>query len=180
MNALAACGAALAAGARLTDLARGLAAYRPVHGRLEPVALPGDVLVIDDTYNANPQSLEVALRELATGAACASGRHVAVIGDMGELGTEAAAAHRAAGSLAAELGVDHLYAVGSQAALVADGARAAGLADGRIHAYADWEPAAEAIAKGLRPGDRVLVKGSRSMRMERIVERIAAAAGGQR
>jgi UDP-N-acetylmuramoyl-tripeptide--D-alanyl-D-alanine ligase len=180
MNALAACAAALAAGAPAADLARGLAAYRPVHGRLEPVALPGDVLVIDDTYNANPQSLEVALRELATGAACARGRHVAVLGDMGELGSETRAAHRAAGSLAASLGVDHLYAVGAHATQVADGALAAGLAADRVHAYADWEPAAAALADGLQPGDRVLVKGSRSMRMERIVERIAAAAGRQR
>jgi UDP-N-acetylmuramoyl-tripeptide--D-alanyl-D-alanine ligase len=180
LNALAASAAALAAGASLAHVAQGLAAYRPVHGRLEPVALPGDVLVIDDTYNANPQSLEVALKELATGAACARGRHVAVLGDMGELGPEAPAAHRAAGSLAAALGVDHLYAVGERAALMADGARAAGLAPDRIHAYADWEPAADALARGLRPGDRVLVKGSRSMRMERIVERIAAAAGRAR
>jgi UDP-N-acetylmuramoyl-tripeptide--D-alanyl-D-alanine ligase len=180
MNALAASAAALAAGASPADLARGLAEYRPLHGRLEPVALPGDVLVIDDTYNANPQSLEVALRELATGAACARGRHVAVIGDMGELGPETSAAHRAAGSLAAQLGIDHVYAVGAQAALVADGARSAGLAADRIHAYAEWEPAAEALTLSLRPGDRVLVKGSRSMRMERIVERIAAAAGGAR
>jgi UDP-N-acetylmuramyl pentapeptide synthase len=180
VNALAASAAALAAGASPADLARGLAEYRPLHGRLEPVALPGDVLVIDDTYNANPQSLEVALRELATGAACARGRHVAVIGDMGELGPETSAAHRAAGSLAAQLGIDHVYAVGAQAALVADGARSAGLAAERIHAYAEWEPAAEALTLSLRPGDRVLVKGSRSMRMERIVERIAAAAGGAR
>jgi UDP-N-acetylmuramoyl-tripeptide--D-alanyl-D-alanine ligase len=145
---------------------------------MEPLALPRNIIVINDTYNANPQSMELALRSLAS--LRGSSRGVAVLGDMGELGPEAPAAHRAAGSLAAALGVDHLYAVGERAALMADGARAAGLAPDRIHAYADWEPAADALARGLRPGDRVLVKGSRSMRMERIVERIAAAAGRAR
>lgn len=180
MNALAAGAAALAAGASPEHVAAGLVAHRPVRGRLEPISLPGDVLVIDDTYNANPQSLEVALRELTTGPACAEGRHVAVIGDMGELGTETAAAHRAAGALAAELGVDLLYAVGAQASQVAEGARGGGLPADRIHAQADWEHAAEDLEKRVRPGDRVLVKGSRAMRMERIVDRIAAATGGTR
>jgi UDP-N-acetylmuramoyl-tripeptide--D-alanyl-D-alanine ligase len=179
-NALAAGAAALAAGASLEQVAGGLAAYRPVRGRLEPVALPGDVLLIDDTYNANPQSLEVALRELATGPACADGRHIAVLGDMGELGAQTEAAHRAAGSLAAKLGIDFLYAVGAQAGNVAEGARGAGLAADRVLAETDWERVAEALEKRVQSGDRVLVKGSRAMRLERIVERIAAAAGGGR
>jgi UDP-N-acetylmuramoyl-tripeptide--D-alanyl-D-alanine ligase len=144
------------------------------------VALPGDVLVIDDTYNANPESLEAALRELAQGPSAASGRAIAVIGDMGELGDETGAAHRDAGALAAELGVAELYAVGAWSAQVAEGAVAAGMGADRVHAETDWEPAARALAKRLRPGDRVLVKGSRSMRMERIVEHIADAVGGTR
>ena len=180
MNARAASAAALATGASLSQVAAGLETHRPVRGRMQPIALPDDVLLIDDSYNANPQSLEVALRELATGPACAKRRQIAVLGDMGELGEETEAAHRSAGALAAELGVDELYAVGAQAAHVAAGARASGLAADRIHAEASWEPAAEALQQRIRPGDRVLVKGSRSMRMERIVEHIAAAAGGTR
>jgi UDP-N-acetylmuramoyl-tripeptide--D-alanyl-D-alanine ligase len=179
-NALAASAAALAAGASPEQVATGLARHRAVKGRLAPLVLPGDVIVIDDTYNANPQSLEAALRELATGPACTGGRHVAVIGDMGELGDETGPAHRAAGALAAELGLDALWAVGECAEWVAEGARQAGMDAARIHAEADRETAAQALAKEIRPGDRVLVKGSRSMRMERVVECIVDAVGGAR
>jgi len=180
LNALAASAATLAAGASLDEVAAGLAAHAGVKGRMQPIPLQGDVLLIDDSYNANPQSLEAALRELATGPACAEGRQIAVIGDMGELGAQTGPAHRAAGTLAAKLGIDELYSVGSQAATVAEGARAAGLGDEHVHAEASWESVAAALEKRIRPGDRVLVKGSRSMRMERIVEHITAAAGGAR
>ncbi|MGH0028496.1 MAG: glutamate ligase domain-containing protein, partial [Myxococcota bacterium] len=147
-------------------------------GRRARFAGPGDVLVMDDTYTANPPSLAVALGELTGGAACRGGRRVAVIGDMGELGDETLAAHRAAGALAAELGVDQLWAVGAQAQVVAEGALAGGLDASRVHAERDWEPAAESLAKQVRSGDRVLVKGSRSMRMERVVDRIVDAVRG--
>jgi UDP-N-acetylmuramoyl-tripeptide--D-alanyl-D-alanine ligase len=177
-NALAASAAALSAGATLAQVATGLARHRAVKGRLAPLPLADDVLVIDDTYNANPQSLEVALRELTGGPACGTGRPIAVIGDMGELGDETDAAHRQAGALAARLGVEELYAVGDWSERVAEGARSAGMGAEHVHASSDWETAAESLAKQLRPGDRVLVKGSRAMRMERIVERIALAVGG--
>jgi UDP-N-acetylmuramoyl-tripeptide--D-alanyl-D-alanine ligase len=180
LNALAASAGALAAGAPLGDLAPGLAAYAPVRGRLEPLALEGDVVVVDDTYNANPQSMEVALRALAEPRGESGVRRIAVLGDMGELGGESEGAHRAAGALAARLGIDLLFAVGAHAELVAEAARAGGLRDARVQTVADSERAAEVVLAALRPRDRVLVKGSRSMRMERVVDRIAQARGGRR
>jgi UDP-N-acetylmuramoyl-tripeptide--D-alanyl-D-alanine ligase len=177
-NALAAAAAALGAGTPLADLAPGLARYAPVRGRLTPLVLDGDVLLVDDTYNANPQSMEVALRALAAPRGESGFRRIAVLGDMGELGAESERAHRATGALAARLGFDLLVAVGAHAGDVAEAARAAGLGGARVHVENDAERAADRVLAELRPRDRVLVKGSRSMRMERVVDRIARARGG--
>jgi UDP-N-acetylmuramoyl-tripeptide--D-alanyl-D-alanine ligase len=163
-NALAAAGAALAAGASLDDVAEGLARYQPAQGRLERRMLSGGVVLIDDSYNANPQSMEVALRILA---GC-EGRRIAVLGDMGELGDAADAAHRETGRLAASLGVDFLVAVGSRAEGLAAGAREGGMDAPRVATAADADAAAVPVRALLEPGATVLLKGSRSMRMERI------------
>jgi UDP-N-acetylmuramoyl-tripeptide--D-alanyl-D-alanine ligase len=174
-NALAAAAAALAAGVSLADVAEGLRDYRPVAGRLSPIVLAGGGLLIDDTYNANPQSMEVALRTLARGEAI--GRRIAVLGDMGELGEYGSEAHRNAGALAAQLGIDRLFAVGQHAGEVVSAARAAGMDASSLYAGRDWEETAERALAALAPGDRVLVKGSRSMRMERIVAHLRSSAG---
>ena len=113
-NALAAAAAALAAGASLGDVAEGLARYQPVGGRMERVALPRNIILINDTYNANPQSMQIALESLAK--LKGPSRGIAVLGDMGELGDAALEAHRATGKLVAELGLDHLFALGQFAA----------------------------------------------------------------
>lgn len=173
INALGAAAAALAAGAALEDAVAGLAAYRPPAGRLEPVALPGDGVLLNDTYNANPQSMEVALRSLA--AHKGTRRGIAVIGDMGELGATATAAHRNAGRLAAQLGLDFVFALGAHAGEVVAGAIEGGLAQGRACEARDHDDLATRVREALRDGDWVLVKGSRSMQMERIV----AALGGE-
>jgi UDP-N-acetylmuramoyl-tripeptide--D-alanyl-D-alanine ligase len=174
-NALAAAAAALASGITLADVAAGLHSYTPVAGRLTPIALARGGLLIDDTYNANPQSMEVALRTLARGDRV--GRRIAVLGDMGELGEYGADAHRDAGALAAQLGIDRLYAVGANAGEVVAAARAAGMDAASLHAGRDWEETAARVLDGLAAGDRVLVKGSRSMRMERIVAHLRHGAG---
>ncbi len=171
-NALAAAAAALAAGASLTHVVEGLAGYRPVAGRLERRELPVGAVLIDDSYNANPQSMEVALRMLA--ASPAAGRRIAVLGDMGELGPTSDKAHREAGRLAAQLGLDRLFALGAQAERVAAGAREAGMSASRIHVGASHEDLAERLQGELAAGDWVLVKGSRSMRMERIAKALGA------
>lgn len=168
-NALAAAAAAVAAGASPEDIARGLALYRPVRGRLEPLTRSDGGLLINDTYNANPQSTEVALRILA-GLGGSGGRGIAVLGDMGELGDVAVEAHREAGRLAATLGIDAVYALGDRAVLVAEGATAAGMESTSIHVAGDWREITALLRKELGAADRVLVKGSRAMRMERIVE----------
>ena len=172
VNALAAAAAAQAAGASLEALAAGLARFVPAHGRLERIDLARGVVLIDDTYNANPQSMEVALRMLAQRRG--QGRGLAVLGEMGELGALAPEAHRELGRLAAALGIDALYALGTHAQRVADAAAAAGMPKERIAVFGDLDELAERVARELAPGDWVLVKGSRSARMERIVERLAA------
>jgi len=175
INALAAAAGALAAGASLDDAAAGLEAYRPPAGRMVRIALPRDVTVLDDSYNANPQSMEVALRSLAQ--LKGAGRGVAVLGDMGELGATAPAAHRAAGRLAAELGLELLFALGEHAGAVVAGAVEAGMPAERAVASRDPAELADRVRAVLRGGEWVLVKGSRSMRMERIVQALAQADG---
>ena len=170
-NALAAAGAAWAAGFTLEDIAAGLAAYEPIGGRMERVTLPRNVIVINDTYNANPQSMEVALRSLAD--LRGSSRGVAVLGDMGELGETGTDAHRATGRLAAELGLDFLFTLGELAEMTAEAAVDAGMAPDRVHAAKDSDELVERLRPLLQGNDWVLVKGSRSMRMERVVEALA-------
>jgi UDP-N-acetylmuramoyl-tripeptide--D-alanyl-D-alanine ligase len=176
VNALAAASAALAAGATLEAVAAGLEDYRPPSGRLEPLALPDNVILLNDTYNANPQSMEVALRSLAD--LKGASRGIAVIGDMGELGDTAAAAHRATGRLAAALGLDYVFALGGLAPEVVAGALEGGLARDRVVEGADHGDVAQRVAAVLRGSDWVLVKGSRSMQMERVVELLSGQSAG--
>jgi UDP-N-acetylmuramyl pentapeptide synthase len=174
-NALAAAAAALAAGASPADVRAGLAEFRPVGGRMERLALPRNIIVINDTYNANPQSVEMALRSLAE--LKGRSRGVAVLGDMGELGAGATQAHVAVGRLAAELGIDFLFALGAHAPSLAKGALEAGMDPARVRVARDHAEASAEVGLLLQKDDWVLVKGSRSMRMERVVESLAAGLG---
>jgi UDP-N-acetylmuramoyl-tripeptide--D-alanyl-D-alanine ligase len=176
-NALAAAAAALAAGASLADVAEGLARYQPIGGRMERVALPRNIILINDTYNANPQSMQVALESLAK--LKGSSRGIAVLGDMGELGDAALAAHRSAGALVAELRLDHLFALGRFARPLAEAAVGAGMAAERVHVGDSHEQVAAALRDLLQGNDWVLVKGSRSMKMERVVDALAASVEGR-
>jgi len=167
-NALAAAGGALAAGASFEAVALGLADHGGVAGRMQAHRLADDVLLIDDSYNANPQSMRAALEALAR--LDSKGRRYAVLGEMGELGDAAEEAHREAGRLAGALDLDGLFVLGASAEIVAAGARAAGLADQRIHVGSDHQTIAARLRERLGKGDRILVKGSRAARMERVVE----------
>ena len=171
LNALAAAAAALAAGASLDDVGAGLEDYRPLSGRLEPVALPRNVILLNDTYNANPQSMEVALRSLAE--LKGTSRGLAVLGDMGELGATARDAHRGAGRLAAELGIDFVFALGQHACDVVAGAIEGGMPREHVITGRDHEDLAARVHALLRGSDWVLVKGSRSMKMERVVQALS-------
>lgn len=163
-NALAAATAALAVGATLTHIKQGLENFAGVKGRLQKKTGLNGALVIDDTYNANPLSMKAAMDVLAA----QSGTKIMVMGDMGELGTEAAAMHIEMGQYAKQLGFEAFYTLGelSEQAAHAYGA-------GAVH-FASPEQIAQTIAPQLSPSAKVLVKGSRFMRMERVVELITA------
>jgi UDP-N-acetylmuramoyl-tripeptide--D-alanyl-D-alanine ligase len=134
--------------------------------RGERVALPGDVTLINDCYNANPMSMAAALDDLSR---TASGRTVAVLGDMLELGPDELSFHRAVGAHAARAGVDVLVAVGPLAAAMADGF------GGTVRFAADAPGAARELTAILREGDTVLVKGSRGVGLERVAEGLVSA-----
>ena len=163
-NAIAACAAAFALEIPARAIQAGLAAYAGTKGRLQARGGFRGSTVVDDSYNANPDSMKAAIRVLAA----APGRRVLVMGDMGELGDEEAALHAEIGAFAKGAGIERLLAVGplSVHAVEAFGA-------GATHF-----PAVEALVSEARVEARrnvtLLVKGSRFMRMERVVERLAA------
>ena len=159
-NAAAAAAAALALGASTGAVATGLAAFSGVKGRLQSHACILGAALIDDTYNANPDSVGVAIGVLAA----RSGTRILVLGDMGELGADAAELHAEIGRRARAAGVDRLLCLGELSihAVTAFGA-------GAMHFERIEELLAE-IECALGPGVTVLVKGSRFMRMERVVQ----------
>jgi UDP-N-acetylmuramoyl-tripeptide--D-alanyl-D-alanine ligase len=167
-NAAGAAAAALAAGAELEHVVDGLAAYRPPPGRMAPHPMPDGATVIDDSYNSNPVSLRSSLEALA--ALCGSGHGIAVVGDMGELGDTGDGAHRDAGRWASELGIGRVIAVGERAPLVVAGACEAGMDDSHARVAEGPEDASRQVREALEPGGWVLVKGSRAMKLERVVQ----------
>ena len=168
-NALAAAAVGFTQGLSVDDVAAGLAAATArSRWRMELSERSDGVLVVNDAYNANPDSMSAALRTLAA-LRRPGGRLLAVLGDMLELGPDAAAEHTAIGSLAAELGVDALLAVGTFAPDLVAGATA-GQVDAR--AVADREEAAAAADAWLRPADVVLVKASRGLALETVADHL--------
>ncbi|MFZ5503590.1 MAG: UDP-N-acetylmuramoyl-tripeptide--D-alanyl-D-alanine ligase [Pseudomonadota bacterium] len=163
-NALAAATAALALDVPPATIAAALESFGGVAGRLQRKRAKGGATLIDDTYNANPASLHAALEVLAQ----ASGKRVFVFGDMGELGDDAARFHCEAGIAARALGIERLFALG---ALSAGAAREFGV--GAQH-FEHVEELYGALDKVLEADTTVLVKGSRFMKMERIVQFCAA------
>ena len=174
-DAALAAAAAWAAGAGPAEIVAGLTSIAPARHRGEIHTSSRGVVVLDDTYNANPGSMAAALETLST--LPGSGRKVAVLGEMLELGDAAMELHRGVGEAAGRAGIGLLLCVGPNARHAVDGARAAGLADESTKAFETTEAVLAAIDRLLRPGDRVLVKGSRGMRMERVVEGILRGAG---
>lgn len=160
-NALAAIAAGHAFNVPAPRMCSALEGFRAAGRRMEALSI-GGVAVLNDTYNANPDSMSAALRTLA--ATAGAGRRIAVLGDMKELGDHAEEAHAAIGREAASLGVDFLLTYGALARGIHD---ASGI-PGAIH-YDQKNILAEYLAELVSPGDTVLVKGSRSMRMEDIV-----------
>jgi UDP-N-acetylmuramoyl-tripeptide--D-alanyl-D-alanine ligase len=168
MNALAASSAALAAGAGLEDIRAGLEKLKAASGRLEVKRGTHGARVLDDTYNANPGSLVAGIEVLKS----ASGERVLVLGDMGELGEAARDIHRRVGRIARRLGIERLYAVGELAREAADA-----FGTGARH-FASHEALIDDLRSNLRSDMTVLVKGSRLMKMERVVAGIVDSTDG--
>ncbi len=159
MNALAAAATAHAVSVDLSAIKAGLEGYQGVKGRLQRKPALHGAVVIDDSYNANPDSTHAAIKVLVASA----GKKILVLGDMGELGDDAAAMHAQVGTMAKMAGVDALFALGdlSRHAVAAFGAGA--------HHYTDVAALAADVAATLTADVTVLVKGSRFMQMERVV-----------
>lgn len=168
-NALLAVAAGRFFGLTLEECAEGLRGMRLTRGRLEQKIVNG-VHVLDDTYNANPDSVAAALRTLSE--MPAKGRRIAVLGRMGELGIESEAGHRRVGKVAAQLGIDCVLDVGATPSFIAEEAERGGVAS--VLRPENVQDAVAALRELAKPGDIVLVKGSRSAKMERIVEGLQA------
>jgi UDP-N-acetylmuramyl pentapeptide synthase len=167
-NAMLAVAAGRAFGLSLEDCAAGLASAPLTKARLQIKEING-IQFIDDSYNANPDSMKAALRTLVE--LDADGRRIAVLGHMSELGEESKRGHREVGEAAAAFGIDELIAVGAIGAEIARAAQNAGLR--KSISVAAAEDAAELLGNMASPGDLILVKGSRSARMERVLEAFA-------
>ena len=173
-NALAAAGVGASLGLGLERIAEGLETARPAKGRCVWRSC-GALRILDDTYNANPVSVRAALDTL--GASGGGSRRIVVLGDMLELGPISDAEHTAVGRAVAASGAVEFVGLGRVARLAVEAAREAGLAES--HHTETFEDTVAHLLKRLAPGDTVLVKGSRGMRMERVVDALIARFGGE-
>ena len=172
VNALAAVACAQAAGAPLSAVAKGLSAFVPVKGRSRALSVQlgsRDITVVDDTYNANPDSLCAAIAVLAD----LPGPHLLVLGDMGEVGDQGPQFHAEAGAQARDAGIAGLFALGAQSVYAVK-------AHGNAQHFDDMGALIAAVRHALPQVGSVLVKGSRFMAMEQVVEAIAAPATAPR
>jgi len=169
-TAAAAAAVGLHFGLTLEEITGALATVEVSDMRMQVFTAANGVTVINDAYNASPTSMRaavVSLADIRTG-----GRRVAVLGDMAELGSLEELAHFRLGEDVARSGIENLVTVGPRARRIADGARAAGMEAGRVRPCATVDEASEVLDDLLEEGDTVLVKASRSMGLERIVEGI--------
>jgi UDP-N-acetylmuramoyl-tripeptide--D-alanyl-D-alanine ligase len=173
-NALAAVAVGLHLRVPKSAAAAALAAFSPPKFRMQVRRL-GSVVILDDCYNANPSSMHSALATLA--AYHAKGRRIAVLGDMLELGVDSEKLHFEVGNYLMEMGVDELYTFGSMSRHINQGARDKGLPRRSAHHFSDIDLMIAELASALRPGDVVLVKASRGMRLDRVQESLRAKAG---
>ena len=174
-NAAGAAAAAQAAGALLSDVAKGLSGMRAVTGRLQFRRTTGGAWLLDDSYNANPSSVLAALEVLAA----LPGRKWLVFGDMAELGAQSEASHREMGVAARERGIERLYAFGPLAALAAATFNAGAAQGQQAFCFTDGAALAEELNGALTADVRLLVKGSRVNRLERVVAALGAVPTGK-
>jgi UDP-N-acetylmuramoyl-tripeptide--D-alanyl-D-alanine ligase len=169
-NALAVAAVCVGVGMSVPEVAAGLAAARALSGgRMAVTARPDGVVVIDDAYNANPESVRAGLKALVTLARSRPGaRSWAVLGHMAELGDRSVEEHDAIGRLAVRLRIDRLVAVGTEAAMIHAGAGHEGSGGQETTLVADSDEAIALLREQLRPGDVVLVKASHSVGLRRV------------
>ena len=167
-DALAAATVGLAMGVTPANIRNGLDSFHNMAGRQEVLEV-GGITIIKDCYNAGPESMEAALKVLGS----KPGRRIAVLGDMLELGACTAAEHYRVGRLAAEKS-NLVFSFGPNADRVAAGCLTGGMEGYRSQAFTDKEKLIAALLRTLKPGDVVLVKGSRGMHMEQVVDAILA------
>ena len=168
-NALATYAVAEGFGMSHLEIARVLANYQPAHLRMETLEI-GGVKIINDSYNANPASMLAALESLRQ--TKTAGKRIAVLGDMLELGNEAKKLHEEIGKKAAESELDYLLTVGVLAEFIARSAEVNGISKKRVKSFDNNQAAAGHLIEILKPGDTVLLKGSRRIKLEEITERL--------
>jgi UDP-N-acetylmuramoyl-tripeptide--D-alanyl-D-alanine ligase len=172
-NALAAAAGVVAAGSDLMQALERMEQIEAGPGRGEVHRLRSGMMLVDDSYNSSPSAMASVLETLRISEP--RGRRVLVMGDMLELGRMEGALHREAGKRAASAGVQLLFSVGALSRAAAETARRAGVPE--VHHHTDSAKAAESIAEFLKEGDLIVVKGSRGMRMERVVQALIAQCG---
>jgi UDP-N-acetylmuramoyl-tripeptide--D-alanyl-D-alanine ligase len=171
LNLLAATAVAVEMGVPAVAIASRAASMKPAAHRGELLRLPGGITLVDDSYNSSPAALKRSLETIA--AATGSARKIAVLGEMLELGAHAERLHAECGRAAADAGLELLIAVGGNPArTLADAARSAGMAASAVVHVATSADAAELAMQRVRPGDLVLVKGSRGIRTDVVVDRL--------
>lgn len=165
---------ALQLGLSLEEIARNLSHYTPTPGRLKLIAGIKNSLLFDDTYNASPEAVHVALDTIGTFPLPSNARRIVVLGDMLELGRYREEAHKEVGEHVARLPVDLLVCVGENARDIARGALEAGMSQERVFTYAASPEAGLFVQKRMGRGDIILIKGSQGVRMEKVVKELMA------
>jgi UDP-N-acetylmuramoyl-tripeptide--D-alanyl-D-alanine ligase len=156
------------------EIRAGIEAVKSIRMRMEMLNAGDGLVVLNDSYNANPVSVKAAIRFLAKEAADGGGRLIAILGDMLELGDYAVRGHQEVGAEAAEAGASYLFLLGNSVAHTARGAVDKGLSEKKIFTYpvGGHEKLIEDLKGVVRPKDRIVVKGSRGMKMETVVSGI--------
>lgn len=173
MNALAAYSAGLAMGIEPSDIALGLSEAKAGSMRMEIVHANNGITIINDAYNANPDSMRASLCTLTT--LDTNGRRVAVLGDMGELGDDEYQHHVDVGTFAAKMNLDMLVCIGTLSLGIKSGALAADMDSSKVKSFPSIEDAQQFLTKYIEEGDLVLIKASRFMELERLIKGIQGA-----
>jgi UDP-N-acetylmuramoyl-tripeptide--D-alanyl-D-alanine ligase len=169
-NALSAAAVGKSLGIALNDIKNGIESFKPLPMRMEQFMIDGEITFINDAYNANPSSMEAAIRALSI--ADFPGEKFLVVGDMLELGDFSEEAHRHIGRLIASEPIDCLITVGAESKHIFSEAVLSGMSRGRAYHCENFDEVAFILDDELKPGDCVMLKGSRGMKMENVVERI--------